>query len=82
MGSFQFTGGKISTWKSAGIFNYLGDSSMNAVGDANGDLPFLVNDGRMHVCLSGNYFKQDRTRIPNNDNVINIYCVYEIRPIA
>ena len=83
MGSFQFTDGKISTWKSTGIFNYLGDSNMNAVGDASGDLPFLVNDGRMHVYLSGNYFKQDRTRIPNNDNVINvIYCVYEIRPIA
>ena len=82
MGSFQFTGGKISTWKSTGIFNYLGDSNMNAVGDASGDLPFLVNDGRMHVYLSGNYFKQDRTRSPNDDNVINIYCVYEIRPIA
>ena len=55
---------------------------MNTVGDASGDLPFLVNDGIMHVYLSGNYFKQDRKRIPNNDNVINIYCVYEIRPIA
>ena len=32
MGSFQFTAGKISTWKSAGIFNYLGNSNMNAVG--------------------------------------------------
>ena len=39
MGSFQFTGGKISTWKSTGIFNYLGNSNMNAVGDASGDLP-------------------------------------------
>ena len=55
---------------------------MNAVGDASGKLPFLVNDGRMHVYLSGNYFKQDRAIIPNNDNVIIIYCVYEIRPIA
>ena len=61
MGSFQFTGDKISTWKSTGIFNYLGDSKMNAVGDASGDLPFLVNDGRMHVYLSGNYFKHDKT---------------------
>ena len=25
MGSFQFTNGKISTWKSTGIFNYSGD---------------------------------------------------------
>ena len=39
MGSFQFTNVKISTWKSTGIFNYSGDSNMNAVGDASGDLP-------------------------------------------
>ena len=82
MGSFQFTGGKISTWKSTGIFNYSGNSNMNAVGDASGGLPFLVKDGRMYVYLSGNYFKQNRVIIPNNDNVINIYCVYEIRPTA
>ena len=31
MGSFQFTGNKISTWKSTGIFNYSSDSNMNAV---------------------------------------------------
>ena len=31
MGSFQFTNGKISPWKSTGIFNYSGDSNMNAV---------------------------------------------------
>ena len=55
---------------------------MNAVGDASGDLPFFVNDGRMHVYLSGNHFEQNRVIIPNNDNVINIYCVYEIRPIV
>ena len=33
MGSFRFTPGKISTWKSTGIFNYLGNSNMNAVGE-------------------------------------------------
>ena len=82
MGSVQFTGVRISTWKSTGIFNYLGNSEMNAVGNASGKLPFLVNDGRMHVYLSGNYFKQNRAIISNNDNVINVYCVYEIRPIA
>ena len=48
MGSFQSTNGKISTWKSTGIFNYSGDSNMNAVGDASGDLPDIKNDGRMH----------------------------------
>ena len=82
MGSFNFTAGKISTWNSTGIFNYYGNSNMNAVEDTSGNLPDLKNDGRMHVYLSGNHFKQNKTIIPNNDNVINIYCVYEIQPIA
>ena len=49
MGLFQFTAGKISTWKSTGIFNYLGNSNINAVGDSKSVLPELKNDGRMHV---------------------------------
>ena len=52
LGSFNFTVGKITTWKSTGIFNYFGNSNMNAVGGASGDLPILKNDGRMHVYLS------------------------------
>ena len=36
----------------------------------------------MHVYLSGNYFKQNKIRIPNNNNAINIYCVYKLDPIA
>ena len=82
MGSFQFTAGKISTWKSTGIFNYLGNSNINAVGDSKSVLPELKNDGRMHVSLSGNHFQQNKVIIPNNNNVINIYCVYKIDPIA
>ena len=82
MGSFQFTAGKISTWKSAGISNYLGNSNMNAVGDSKSVLPELKNDGKMHVSLSGNHFQENKVIIPNNDNVINIYCVYKIDPIA
>ena len=34
MGSFQFTGNKIFTWKSTGIFNYSSDSNINAVEDS------------------------------------------------
>ena len=82
MGSFQFTAGKISTWKSTGIFNYLGNSNMNAVGDSRSDLLELKSDGRMHVSLSGNHFQQNKVIIPNNNNVINIYCVYKIDSIA
>ena len=55
---------------------------MNAVGDASGDLPDLKNDGRMHVYLSGNHFQQIKANIPNNNNAINIYCVYKLNPIA
>ena len=82
MGSFQFTGNKISTWKSTGIFNYSSDSNMNAVGDSGRDLPDIKNDGRMYVYLSGNHFQQNKVIIPNNNNAINIYCVYKLDPIA
>ena len=82
MGSFQFTAGKISTWKSTGIFNHLGNSNINAVGDSKSVLPVLKNDGRMHAFLNGNHFQQNKVIIPNNNNVINIYCVYRIDPIA
>ena len=88
MGSFDFTTNKISTWKSTGLFNrssnskYFTSSNMNAVGDASGNLPDLKNDGRMNVYLSGNHFQQNVASIPNNGNVINIYCVYKLDPIA
>ena len=36
----------------------------------------------MHVSLSGSHFQQNKVIIPNNNNVINIYCVYKIDPIA
>ena len=55
---------------------------MNAVGDVSRDLPDLKDNGRMYVYLSGNHFQQNKVIIPNNDNVINIYCVYETQPIA
>ena len=82
MGSFQFTIDKISVWKSTGIFNYLDNSYMNAVEGSGGDLPALKNDGRMYVYLSSNRFKQSEVIIPNNNNVINIYCVYELQPVT
>ena len=88
MGSFNFTTSKISTCKSTGIFNrfsnskYLTSSNMDAVGDASGNLPDLKNDGKMNVYLSGNHFQQNVASISNNANVINIYCVYKLDPIA
>ena len=79
-GSFNFTASKIFTWKSRGIFDYFGNSNMNSVAESGGDLPVLKNDGRMRVYLSGNHFQQNKVIIPNNNNVINIYCVYQIEP--
>ena len=55
---------------------------MNAVGDSKSVLPELKNDERMHVSLSGNHFQQNKVIIPNNNNVINIYCVYKTDSIA
>ena len=88
MGSFDFTTNKISTWKSTGIFNrssnskYHASSNMDAVGDSSGNLPNLKNDGRMNVYLSGNHFQQNKVIIPNNNNAINIYCVYKLDPLS
>ena len=88
MGSFDFNTNKISKWKSTGIFNrssnskYHASSNMDAVGDSSGNLPNLKNDGRMNDYLSGNHFQQNVAGIPNNDNVVNIYCVYKLDPIA
>ena len=83
MGSFGFglTSRDITEWKSTGIYNHSSDSNMNAVADAKTNLPNFKNDGRMHVYLSGNNFQQNVAGIPNND-VINIYCVYKLDPIA
>ena len=82
MGSFDFNTNKISKWKSTGIFNRSSNSNMNAVGDSSGNLHNLKNDGRMNVYLSGNHFQQNKVIIPNNNNAINIYCVYKLDPLA
>ena len=80
--SFALTSRDITEWKSAGIFNYSSDSNINSVANAKSTLPNLKNDSRMHVHLSGNHFQQNKVIIPNNNNAINIYCVYKLDPIA
>ena len=84
MGSFGFglTSKDISEWKSTGIYNHSSDSNMNAFANAKSNLPNLKNDDRMYVHLSGNHFQQNVVGIPNNGNVINIYCVYKLDSIA
>ena len=84
IGSFGFglTSKDISEWKSTGIYNYSSDSNMNAFANAKSNLPNLKNDGRMHFHLSSNHFQQNKVIIPNNGNVINIYCVCKLDPMA
>ena len=72
----------ITEWKSTGIYYHSSDSNMNAVANAKTNLPNFKNDGRMHVHLNGNHFQQNVAGIPNNGDVINIYCVYKLDPIA
>ena len=90
MGSFGFglTSRDISEWKSTGIYNYSSDSNMNAGANEKTTLPNLVNNCRMYIPLSGNHFQQNVVNIPNTprifniNNTINIYCVYQLDPIA
>ena len=84
MGSFGFglNSRDIIEWKSTGIYNHSSDSNMNAVANAKTTLPKFKNDGGMNVYLTGNHFEQNVAGIPNNNNVINIYCVYKLDPIA
>ena len=84
MGSFGFglNPRDITEWKSTGIYNYASDSNMNAFVNAKTDLPNFKNDGRMHIHLNGNHFQQNVAGTPNNGDVISIYCVYKLDPIA
>ena len=54
---------------------------MRGIEDPKTKLPELKSDGRMHVSLFGDYFEQNKEIIPNNNNVINIYCVYELQQV-
>ena len=54
---------------------------MDAASIGTTDLPSLVDNGQMSVKLAGAYFKQTKLIRPNNNNVINIYIVYKIKPI-
>ena len=80
--SFKYDGNTVNLWKLTGINNYPKNSNMNGVSVATLDLPVLVDNGRMNVKFDGAYFKQIKLIKPNNDNVINIYCVYLLERIT
>ena len=89
--SFIFDNKKISKWKSTGIFNYSNYYSMKGIENTKKEMPILKNDERMYVYLQGSHFQQNNALTSNNvltsnhvinTNVINIYCVYKLDPIA
>ena len=55
---------------------------MAPTNDEKNQLPALTTNARMHVYVNGNYFVQNKAIIPNNNNVIIIYCVYQLDPIS
>ena len=85
--SFNFDNKKILKWKSTGIFNYSDYYSMKGIEDTKKELTRLKNDEKMYVCLQGSHFQQNNVLTSNNNhvinnNVINIYIVYKLDPIA
>ena len=78
---------KILKWKSAGIFNYSDYYSMKGIENTKKEMPILKNNERMYVYLQGNHFQQNNVLTSSNDNVINknvvnIYIVYKLDPLA
>ena len=85
--SFTFNNKKILKWTSTGIFNYSDIYSMKGIENTIKEMPILKNDERMFVYLQVNHFQQNNILTSNNDhvvnkNVVNIYIVYKLDPIA
>ena len=60
---------------------------MNGIEDTKKGMLILKNDERMYVYLQGSHFQQNNVLNLNNDHiinndVINIYIVYKLDPIA
>ena len=60
---------------------------MKSIENTKKELPILKNDEKMYGYLQGNNFQQNNVLNSNNnhvinDNVINIYVVYKLDPIA
>ena len=60
---------------------------MNGIENTKKEMPILKNDERLHVYLQDNHFQQNNILTSNNDhvlnkNVVNIYIVYKLDPLA
>ena len=87
VGSFIFNNKKISKWESTGVSNSSDYYSMNGIENTKKEMPILKNDERLYVYLQGNNFQQNNILTSNNDhvlnkNVVNIYIVYKLDPLA
>ena len=87
VGSFIFNDKKISKWESTSVFNSSDYYSMNGIENTKKEMPILKNDEKLYVYLQGNNFQQNNILTSNNDhvlnkNVVNIYIVYKLDPLA
>ena len=85
--SLIFNNKNISKWKLTGVLNISDYYSMNGIKNTKNEAPILKNDEKMYVYLKGSHFQQNNVLTTNNDhvindNVINIYIVYKLDPIA
>ena len=60
---------------------------MNGIENTKKEMPILKNDERLYVYLQGNHFQQNDVLTSSNDhvinkNVVNIYIVCKLDPIA
>ena len=60
---------------------------MNGIENTKKEMPILKNDERLYVYLQGNHFQQNNVLTSRNDhvlneNVVNIYIVYKLDPLA
>ena len=60
---------------------------MNGIENTKKEMPILKNDERLYVYLQGNHFQQNNVLTSSNDhvlngNVVNIYIVYKLGPLA
>ena len=60
---------------------------MKGIENTKKEMPILKNDEKLYVYLQGNYFQKNNVLTSNNDplvnkNVVNIYIVYKLDPLA
>ena len=87
VGSFIFNNKNVSKWESTGVFNSSYYYSMNGIENTKKETSILKNDERLYVYLQGNHFQQNNVLTSSNDhvlneNVVNIYIVYKLDPLA